>query len=328
MLNQPIRPRRLRRSSSIRDLVCETKLTSSDLIMPLFVKEGISDKEPIYTMPGIYRHTISSAIEQCKIMQDLGIKACALFPNILPEKKDSNATEAKNLNNFYNEAIQSIKQQFPELLIIADVALDPYSSDGHDGLVRNNKIDNDATVEILCNMALNQAKAGADIIAPSDMMDGRVGAIRQTLEDALFTDTLIMSYTAKYASAFYQPFRDALNSAPKKGDKKTYQMSPPNRKEALKEAMLDEAEGADILMVKPASLYTDIIRDLADSTSLPIAAYHVSGEYSMLKAGAEKNVITYEDALIETLVSIKRAGASMILSYGAMDACMILGAKK
>ena len=322
------RPRRLRNNQAIRSLVSETRLSVNNLIMPIFINETITVKEPIYSMPGIYRHTIQSAIEHCKIIIDQGITACALFPGIHNEKKNSKASEALNINNFYYEAISKIKETFPELLIISDVALDPYSSDGHDGLVRNNKIINYETIEILSKMALYQAKAGADIIAPSDMMDGRIKVIRETLENAQFNNTLIMSYSAKYASSFYRPFRDALESAPKKGDKKTYQMNPANRLEAIKEVQLDEKEGADIILIKPASQYGDIIRDIKEHTTLPIAAYHVSGEYSMIKAAAEKGFLSYEDTLYETLLSIKRAGANMILTYGAIDAAIMINQKR
>tara|TARA_B100000427_G_scaffold89266_1_gene73644 strand:- start:689 stop:1681 length:993 start_codon:yes stop_codon:yes gene_type:complete len=328
MLNQPIRPRRLRSSNAIRNLVAETTLTPADLIMPIFVKDSVTDKEPIFSIPGIYRHSIQSAIEQCKRIRDLGINAVALFPGIDNSLKTPQANEALNINGFYYEAISAIKDSNPELLIISDVALDPYSSDGHDGLVKGSLIANDETIEILAKMALYQAKAGTDIIAPSDMMDGRVEAIRNTLENAQYHNTLIMSYAVKYASSFYRPFRDALESAPKKGDKKTYQMNPSNKKEALKEAKLDEEEGADILMIKPASIYGDIIHSIKKETTLPIAAYHVSGEYSMLKAASDKGFLNYETILFETLLSIKRAGANMILTYGAIDAAMLLNNKK
>tara|TARA_B100000131_G_C18100271_1_gene605735 strand:- start:819 stop:1805 length:987 start_codon:yes stop_codon:yes gene_type:complete len=324
---QAKRPRRLRYNKGIRSLTAETNVSINDLIMPIFINETIKEKEPIYSMPGIYRHTIQSAIEHCKTIVELGIPACALFPAINNNKKNSKASEALNINNFYYEAITTIKNTFPDLLIISDVALDPYSSDGHDGLVRNETIINDETIDILTKMALYQAKAGADIIAPSDMMDGRVKKIRETLEEAKLTNTLIMSYSAKYASSFYRPFRDALESAPKKGDKKTYQMNPANRLEAIKEVKLDEEEGADIILIKPASQYGDIIRDIKEHTTLPIAAYHVSGEYSMIKAAAEKGFLSYEDTLYETLLSIKRAGANMILSYGAIDAALMLSSK-
>ena len=321
------RPRRLRFNQAIRSLIAETTLSVNDLIMPIFINENIKQKEPIYSMPGIYRHTIQSAIEQCQIIGDLGIPACALFPSIPNELKNSKASEALNINGFYYEAISKIKESYPELLIISDVALDPYSSDGHDGLVMGTRIANDETVDILSKMALYQAKAGADIIAPSDMMDARVGAIRKALEEASFNNTLIMSYSSKYVSSLYRPFRDALDSAPKKGDKKTYQMDPANRLEALKEVQLDEEEGADIILIKPASIYTDIIRDVKENTTLPIAAYHVSGEYSMIKAAADKGYLNYEDTLYETLLCIKRAGANMILSYGAIDAALMINQK-
>ncbi len=318
------RPRRLRYQSSIRQLVQETQLSVTDLIMPVFVKEGIQTKEPIHTLPGIYRHSIASAVEHCKQLVDVGILGIVLFVCLLEEKKSSQAHEALNINNCYYQAIQAIKEACPNLLVITDVALDPYSSDGHDGIVRNGQIVNDETVDILAKMSVLQARAGADIVAPSDMMDGRVLAIRKALDQAHCQHISILSYTAKYASAFYGPFRDALDSAPKKGDKKSYQMNVANRLEALKEAQLDEAEGADMLMVKPASMYLDVLAAIKQQTHLPLAAYHVSGEYSMLKAAQAKGYINYEQALMEVMLSIKRAGADFILTYAAIELAYLL----
>ena len=318
------RPRRLRKSASLRDLVAQTQLHVADLVMPVFIKDGIDTKEPIHTMPGIYRQSFSTLIDHCKQLQDMGILAIVLFPIIEDKYKTTTAKEALSIGNCYYKAIKLIKQMCPSLLVITDVALDPYSSDGHDGLVQNGDIVNDETVEILAKMAVLQAQAGADVIAPSDMMDGRVLAIRQALDAARFSDTAILSYTAKYASALYGPFRDALDSAPKKGDKKTYQMNPANRLEALREAQLDESEGADILMVKPATLYLDVLADIKKQTQLPLAAYHVSGEYSMLKAAQSKGVLNFEQTLLESITSIKRAGADIVFTYGALELAYLL----
>ena len=318
-MTQKKRPRRLRTTPGLRKLTTETRLQPCDLIMPVFVKEGLNEKESITTMPGIFRHALNDVIEHCKAIYDLGIPGIALFPSIDPSKKDNKASEALNPDNIFYKSITAIKNSVPELSIITDIALDPYSADGHDGLVENGEILNDKTNEVLAKMAVLQAKAGADCVAPSDMMDGRVAAIRNALETSGFHHTAIMSYSAKYASELYGPFRDALDSAPKAGDKKSYQMNPANRKEALKEAQLDEEEGADILLVKPASIYLDIISDLSQSSTLPIAAYHVSGSYSMLKLGEKAGILNYMNALTETLISIKRAGANHIITYGAMD---------
>lgn len=313
------RPRRLRRSNAIRNLISETQLNSADFLMPVFVKENISNPEPISSLPGISRYDLKSAVSYCKQLKKYGIQGCLLFASINEDKKNSQATEAVNLNGFYCDVIKAIKDAIDDFVVMTDVALDPFSSDGHDGLVVNGTILNDATVDILAQMSVLHATIGADFVAPSDMMDGRVGAIRLALDNAGFIDTGIMSYAAKYASNFYGPFRDALDSAPKEGDKKTYQMDFRNRDEAIKEAQLDEAEGADILMVKPASLYLDVISDVKAATNLPIAAYHVSGEYVMLKAASEKNILNYEQALTEALIAIKRSGADIIVSYGALD---------
>jgi len=324
MFNITRRPRRNRKSSGIRDLVQETNLQVSDFIFPMFVQEGSNQKVEVKSMPGIYRYSLDNLLEELKEVTDLGIRAIDLFPNYPESKKDRTASESYQEDTFYLKAITAIKEQFPELVIMTDVAMDPYSSDGHDGLVENGKIVNDATLEILGKMSVAQAKAGADILGPSDMMDGRVKYIRNVLDSNGFTDVSIMSYSAKYASAFYGPFRDALESAPKFGDKKTYQMNPANKREALLEAQLDFEEGADMLMVKPALSYLDIIRQLDENFDIPIAAYNVSGEYAMIKAAALNGWLDGDRAMMEVLISIRRAGAKCILTYFAKEAAVIL----
>lgn len=314
-----IRPRRNRKSEAIRSIIEETKVTTDDFIFPLFLLEGASDKVEVDSMPGIYRLGIDQMLKEIEECLKLGIKSFDVFPVVPEHYKDNTATKSFDDNFFYQQALRRIKQEFPEAAIMTDVALDPYSSDGHDGIVENDKILNDETLEVLGKQALSQAACGIDIIGPSDMMDGRVGYIREVLDDNGYTDVSIMSYTAKYASAFYGPFRDALDSAPKSGDKKTYQMNPANRREALIEADLDMNEGADFMMVKPALAYLDVIRLLKDNYSLPIAAYNVSGEYSMLKAAGEKGWLDYDRVMQETLLSIKRAGADIILTYHAKE---------
>lgn len=321
------RPRRNRKSSAIRDLVQETTLSVSDFIFPMFIQEGTNQKAEIKSMPGIYRFSLDTILEELKEVTDLGIRAIDLFPNYHESKKDRYASEGYNEDTFYLKAITAIKEKFPELVIMTDIAMDPYSSDGHDGLVENGEIVNDATVEILAKMGVAQAKAGADILGPSDMMDGRIGYLRDTIDREGFTNVSIMSYSAKYASAFYGPFRDALESAPKFGDKKTYQMNPANKREALLEAQMDFAEGADMLMVKPALSYLDIIRQLDENFDIPIAAYNVSGEYAMLKAAAQNGWLDGERAMMEVLMSIRRAGAKCILTYFAKEAAVILNNK-
>ena len=320
------RPRRNRKTDAIRRLVRETHLSPSDLIAPLFLKDGSNIKEPISSMPGVFRFSIDELVKECRELHALGVPCVSLFPAIEDKIKDTRATEAINPHGVYQRAIREIKNALPDLLIMTDVALDPYSSDGHDGLVdpKTGEILNDLTLEILAKMALVQAKSGADIVGPSDMMDGRVGFIRDALDEENFINTNIMSYAAKYASAFYGPFRDALNSAPKKGDKKTYQMDYANVREALREAYLDESEGADILMVKPGLPYLDVIKTLRDNTTLPLAAYNVSGEYAMVKAAGEKGWIDEEKVMIEMLWAFKRAGSDMILTYFAKDAARVL----
>ncbi|MCL4136269.1 UNVERIFIED_CONTAM: hypothetical protein GTU68_029205 [Idotea baltica] len=318
------RPRRNRKNLAIRKLVRETILNPSDFILPLFVCEGNNIQTPIASMPNCFHLSIDLIVKEAKKVYDLGIPGIALFPVIENSKKDSLARESTNSDGLLQRAIKEVKNSVPDILIITDVAMDPYSSDGHDGVVKNGQILNDPTIEILSQMAVSQAKAGADIIAPSDMMDGRIGAIRNSLDENSFTNINILAYSAKYASSFYGPFRDALDSSPKSGDKKTYQMDPANRKEAIKEALLDIEEGADIVMVKPALSYLDIISDISEISEVPVAAYNVSGEYSMIKAAAEKNLIDEKAVMLETLTSIKRSGADIILSYFAIDAAKAL----
>ncbi|GMQ30426.1 porphobilinogen synthase [Algoriphagus confluentis] len=313
------RPRRNRKSEAVRNLIEETNLSVKDLIFPMFLVEGGNQKIEVASMPGIYRYTTDLMLKEIEACMKLGITAVDVFPAYPESKKDKIASESYNPETFYLKALREIKRNFPELCLMSDVAMDPYSSDGHDGLVENGKILNDETLEILAKMSLAQADAGVDILGPSDMMDGRVGYIREALDQNGFTETSIMSYTAKYASAFYGPFRDALDSAPKFGDKKTYQMNPANSQEALIEADLDMEEGADFLMVKPALSYLDIIKLLSDNYPLPIAAYNVSGEYSMIKASAERGWLDGERAMLEMLTSIKRSGAKIILTYFAKE---------
>jgi len=313
------RPRRNRKSEAIRSMVQETRVTPDNLILPLFLLQDKKANIEIKSMPGVYRQGLEILLKEIEECLSLGLKNFVLFPVVDESLKDKYAKYIYDDKNFYNLALTKIKKKFPEISLMTDVAMDPYSSDGHDGLVENGKIVNDETLEILAKMAVAQAHAGADIIGPSDMMDGRVGYIRDALDDEGFDEVSIMSYTAKYASCFYGPFRDALSSAPKFGDKLTYQMHPANRREALREAILDADEGADFLMVKPALAYLDIISDLKNNTDLPIAAYNVSGEYSMIKASAMNGWIDEQKAMIEVLTSIKRAGADIILTYFAKD---------
>ena len=313
------RPRRNRKSEAIRAMVEETRVTTDDLIYPLFLLDGNGKKIEVASMPGIFRFSTDLMLKEIEECMKLGIRAFDVFPAVEDQYKDKTATRSYDQSFFYLRALREIKKQFPEACIMTDVAMDPYSSDGHDGLVKDGKILNDETLEILGKMALAQAETGIDILGPSDMMDGRVGYLRSLLDQNGFTDVSIMSYTAKYASGFYNPFRDALDSAPKFGDKKTYQMNPANRREALIEAQLDTEEGADFLMVKPALAYLDIIRLLKDNSDLPISAYNVSGEYSMIKAAALKGWLDGDRVMKETLLSIKRAGADIILTYFAKE---------
>jgi porphobilinogen synthase len=313
------RPRRNRKSEAIRNLIQENHVTVNDFIFPLFLIDGKNKKSEVKSMPGIFRLSPDLMLKEIESCMKLGIMTFDVFPSLTDKFKDKLATESINKNGLYLKTLALIKKKFPEACIMTDVAMDPYSSDGHDGLVKNGEIVNDETLEILAKMAVAQAECGIDIIGPSDMMDGRVGFIRDSLDDAGFTNVSIMSYTAKYASAFYGPFRDALDSAPKFGDKKTYQMNPANSKEALIEAQLDLEEGADFLMVKPALSYLDIIKDLSTNFDLPIAAYNVSGEYAMVKAAAAKGWIDGDRVRDEILLSMKRAGASVILTYFAKE---------
>ncbi len=322
------RPRRNRATAAIRDLVQETTLTTNDFIFPLFLLEGNKKKSEVESMPGIFRLSEDLILKEIEACLKMGIKGFDVFPVVDEKYKDKTATRSYDPNFFYLKALTKIKKEFPEALIITDVAMDPYSSDGHDGIVEDGKILNDETLDILGQMALAQAETGIDMIGPSDMMDFRVGYLRNVLDEQGYTDTGIMSYTAKYASAFYGPFRDALDSAPKFGDKKTYQMNPANSDEAMLEAELDFNEGADVLMVKPALAYLDIIQRLKANFNIPIAAYNVSGEYAMIKAAGEKGWLDADKAMMESLLSIKRAGADMILTYFAKEAAAHLAQKQ
>ncbi len=313
------RPRRNRRSAAIRGLVQEQHLTAGHLVQPLFLVQGTQVREEIPSLPNTFRLSIDEILKEVEECMPLGLRSFMMFPAVPEHLKDKTATYSYDPQNFYLSAAAQIKQQFPECCLISDVAMDPYSSDGHDGIVEDGQILNDESLPILARMAVAQAEAGFDVIGPSDMMDGRVRAIREALDDAGHTNTGIMSYTAKYASAFYGPFRDALDSAPKAGDKKTYQMDPSNRREALIEGELDTEEGADFLMVKPAIHYLDVIRELKSNFELPIAAYHVSGECAMLQAACRNGWLDYEKAMPEALLSIRRAGADVIITYFAKD---------
>lgn len=320
------RPRRNRRNEVIRSMVRESHLLPAHLIAPLFVIEGNGQKVAINSMPGQFRLSIDELVKEAKELFSLGIHTVALFPAIDEKLKTADARESYNPEGLNARAIRAVKAALPEMMVMGDVALDPYSSDGHDGLVdqKSGEILNDPSLEILAKQALCEARAGVDIIGPSDMMDGRVGYLRAALDKEGFENVLIMSYCAKYASGFYGPFREALDSAPKKGDKKTYQMDPANAKEALREAMLDEEEGADILMVKPGLPYLDVIYRLKENFTLPIAAYNVSGEYAMVKAAAANGWIDNDKVILETLVSFRRAGADIILTYFAKEAAQLL----
>lgn len=313
------RPRRNRKSAVIRDMVQEHHLHAANLVFPLFIIDGEHQKVEVNSMPGIYRYSIDSLLKEIESCLKLGLRSFDLFPAVEESLKDKYATESYRKGTLYLRAIQAVKKNFPEACVITDVAMDPYSSDGHDGIVENGEILNDPTLEVLGKMALAHAENGADIIAPSDMMDGRIGYLRTLLDENGFSSVSLMSYTAKYASAYYGPFRDALGSAPKNGDKKTYQMNPANTREALIEAELDAKEGADFLMVKPGLPYLDVIRSLSDQFNLPIAAYNVSGEYAMLKAAIAKGWLS-DQVIPETLLSFKRAGATSILTYHAKEA--------
>lgn len=319
------RPRRNRKTAAIRNMVEETRLSTHDFMYPMFLLEGKSRSVEVESMPGIFRLTTDLMLKEIEACMNLGIMSFDIFPVVDEKHKDKLAAKSYDPNFFYLKALEEIKDKFPEACIMTDVAMDPYSTDGHDGIVDEyGNILNDESLEILGAMALAQAETGIDIIGPSDMMDGRVEYIRDILDDNGYEDTSIMSYTAKYASAFYGPFRDALDSAPKSGDKKTYQMNPANLREAIIEAELDEEEGADFLMVKPALAYLDVIKLLRDNFDLPIAAYNVSGEYAMIKAAAQKGWLDNDATMMETLLSMKRAGAKVILTYFAKEAAQLM----
>jgi porphobilinogen synthase len=316
------RPRRLRRSEAIRRLVRETHLHPDDLIYPMFVTEGRGKREPIDTMPGQFRFSVDELVAECQEIWEIGVPAVNLFG--YSAHKDDMASQAYDPDGLVQRAVRALKQSVPELCVQTDVALDPYTEHGHDGLVVNGEVVNDPTLEVLCKMAVSHARAGVDWVAPSDMMDGRVGAIRQALDEAGFQNVGILAYSAKYASCLYGPFRGALQSAPKKGDKKTYQMDPPNFREALVEIALDIEEGADVVMVKPALAYLDVIAAARARFDVPLAAYNVSGEYGMIVAAAERGWVDRQRAILEVLTSIKRAGADMILTYFAKEVARLL----
>lgn len=322
-----VQMRRLRTSELIRSMVQETRLSPADFVMPLFICPGVGVKDPIGSMPGVYRMSIDNILSECRRIRNLGIRAVLLFG--IPESKDETGEVGADKNGIVQQAVRAIKNEFDDdILVITDVCNCEYTTHGHCGVVVNGKIDNQRTIEILAKQALSHVIAGADIVAPSDMMDGRVGAIRKALDSQGFSDTPIMSYAVKYASAFYGPFRDAADCAPKFGDRKTYQMNPANAIEALREVELDLQEGADIVMVKPALSYLDIINRVKNKFNVPVAAYNVSGEYSMVKAAAQNNWIDENRVIMEILTSIKRAGAGLIISYHADQACELLQEEK
>ncbi|MBS1921226.1 MAG: porphobilinogen synthase [Bacteroidetes bacterium] len=323
-MNLQRRNRILRQSPTIRSMVAETSLSASDFIVPLFIDEGENVKTEIASMPGYYRMSLDFTVKEVKELWSMGLKSVLLFIKCKDELKDNRGTEALNPNGLMQRSIKAIKNAVPEMLVMTDVALDPFSSYGHDGIVDGSEIVNDATVDVLAKMSVSHAQAGADFVAPSDMMDGRIGAIRKALEENSFTKTGIMSYSAKYASCFYGPFRDALDSAPGFGDKKTYQMDYHNRIEAVKETLMDIEEGADIVMVKPALAYLDVIREVKNAVTIPVSAYNISGEYAMIKAAAKMGWIDERKAILETLTAIKRAGADLIATYFAKDAVKLL----
>jgi porphobilinogen synthase len=318
------RNRILRKNEAIRNLVAETILTPKDFIVPLFIDEGENVKTEIASMPGYYRNSLDITVKEVKELWDMGLKSVLLFIKAKDELKDNTGKEAWNENGLMQRSIKAIKDAAPEMVVMTDVALDPYSSYGHDGIVKDGEIVNDETVDALVKMSLSHARAGADFVAPSDMMDGRIGAIREGLEEGGFIKTGIMAYGAKYASCFYGPFRDALDSAPGFGDKKTYQMNYANRIEAIKETLMDIEEGADIVMVKPALAYLDIIREVKDAVDVPVSAYNISGEYAMIKAAAKMGWLDENRAILETLTAIKRAGADLIATYFAKEAVRLI----
>ena len=319
------RNRILRNNPAIRDMVRETILTPNDFIVPLFIDAGENIKTEIPSMPGYFRNSLDVTVKEVKELWNMGLKSVLLFIKCEDHLKDNTGREAWNQDGLMQRSIRAIKEAVPEMYIMSDIALDPYSSYGHDGIVKDGQIVNDETVEALVKMSISHAAAGVDMVAPSDMMDGRIGAIRKGLEESGYTQTGIMSYSAKYASCFYGPFRDALDSAPGFGDKKTYQMDYANRLEAIKETVMDVQEGADIVMVKPALSYLDIIREVKNAVNVPVSAYNISGEYAMIKAAAQKGWINEEKAILEVLTSIKRAGADMIATYFAKDAVKLIG---
>jgi porphobilinogen synthase len=318
------RNRILRKNEAIRNLVAETILTPNDFIVPLFIDEGENVKTEIASMPGYCRNSLDITVKEVKDLWSMGLKSVLLFIKAKDELKDNTGKEAWNANGLMQRSIKAIKDAVPEMIVMTDVALDPYSSYGHDGIVKDDEIVNDETVDALVKMSLSHAQAGADFVAPSDMMDGRIGAIREGLEESGFTKTGIMAYSAKYASCFYGPFRDALDSAPGFGDKKTYQMNYANRIEAIKETWMDIEEGADIVMVKPALAYLDVIREVKDAVDVPVSAYNISGEYAMIKAAAKMGWLDENKAILETLTAIKRAGADLIATYFARDAVKLI----
>ncbi len=321
----PVRLRRNRRNEGIRSLLRETELSVTDFVYPVFVAEGAGREEPIPSMPGISRKSIDLWLEEIPELLNLGLKAIAPFPVVPEEKKDKRASEALNPQGLIPQFTREVKKHFPQMIVMTDIALDPFNTDGHDGLVSDTgEILNDETVELLCRMALCHAEAGADFVCPSDMMDGRIGRIRSSLDDAAYTGTGIIAYSAKYASAFYGPFRDALQSAPKAGDKKTYQIDPASRREALREVESDIGEGADVVMVKPAGAYLDIIRDVSHTFNIPVCAYQVSGEYAMIAAAVGNGWLARGPAILESLLCIKRAGARFIWTYFAKEAALLL----
>lgn len=318
------RNRILRATPAIRAMVAETTLHPQDFIAPLFIEEAENIEVEISSMPGYFRRSLDLTIQEVKLLYSLGIRSILLFVKCADEHKDNTGKESWNENGLMQRSIRAIKDAVPEMYIMTDVALDPYSSYGHDGIVENGEIVNDPTVEALVKMSVSHARAGADMVAPSDMMDGRIGAIRHGLENANFTRTGIMAYSAKYASCFYGPFRDALDSAPGFGDKKTYQMDYSNRTEAIKEAIMDVEEGADIVMVKPGLPYLDIVREVKNSVTVPVSVYNISGEYAMIKAAAQRGWLNEDQAILETLTSIKRAGADLVATYFAKEAAMLI----
>lgn len=318
------RPRRLRSSDAVRKMVAENHLSADDFIAPLFVMEGDGKKEEITSMPDYYRFTLDLLMEEVDGIQSLGIQSVLVFAKVPDDKKDNEGTEALNPDGLMQQTVRAIKNKFPDLVVMTDVALDPYSSFGHDGIVEDGEILNDESAELLAKMAVSHAEAGADFVAPSDMMDGRILLMREALEEAGFPNTGIMAYSAKYASSYYGPFRDALDSAPGFGDKKTYQMDPANVTEAVKEAIIDQQEGADIVMVKPGLPYLDVLRAVKEAVQIPVSVYNVSGEYAMIKAAAANGWLNEEEAMMEALIGFKRAGADLIATYFAKDAARLL----